>query len=192
MPQTSLALVAAGLLSGLVLSWPAELSAPKAHGLAGAPVARRAVTPAQDGAAGDAFDDVPVADDLAGCTPFRAIDGERQLDFDTEHGAVVETATPSHPLRSGGAPPPTRVGTFSTTDRTSGVVIVLAGVRREYTLIIPADGTQCILALGAPHAVNLERSWFGEAADGPDLDPPHYQQAAARPLQGGRHHGDST
>ena len=203
MPQTSLGLLAAGLASGLILSWPSDLAAPQAQRLAQAAGPRHAGAceprrqtgdgrcridaPAPGGSAGEAFDDVPVIDDLGGCTPFVAIDGERELDFDTEHGQVVETATPSEGPGRGGAPSATRVGTFSTDDRTSQVVVKLGGVRREYTLIIPAEGTECILALGAPHAVNLERSWFGQVADGPDLDPPIYERTAAPRIH--REHG---
>ena len=106
------------------------------------------------------------------------IGGDRALDFDTAHGEVVETAAPAAP-EGRGAPAITRVGTFSTAERTGRVVVVIAGVRREYTLIIPADGTQCILALGPPHAVNLERSWFGQVSDDPDSGASDYQRAAA-------------
>ena len=104
--------------------------------------------------------------------------GDRALDFDTAHGKVMETAAPTGP-QARGAPPMKRLGTFSTTERAGKVVVTLAGVRREYSLIIPADGTQCILALGAPNAVNLEQSWFGQILDGPDADPPSYQHATA-------------
>lgn len=198
MPQTSLALMASSLLSGLILTWPGDLPAPQAHQLAAAPGARHAATgralrgqtarhrasPAQDGPGGDAFAYGSVLDDLEGCTPFLAIDGDRELDFDTSSGQVVETVIPEAPIRSGGpAETPTRVGTFSTAERTSQVSIVIAGVRRQYTLIIPGDGTQCILALGSADNVNLERSWFGQVSDGPDLDQPAYEHAAAPPVR---------
>jgi hypothetical protein len=187
MPQTSLALLAAGLVSGLILSWPSDLSAPPAHRLARAAGVGRAVTPTQKAAADSTLAEPSVADDLEGCAPFLAIDGGRVLDFDSSRGKVVETVAPSPRQGRGGAPPTRRIGTFSTAERTSRVVIVLAGVRREYTLIIPADGTQCILALGAPHAVNMERSWFGgQASDGADFDPPTYEHAAAPRFPGGR------
>jgi hypothetical protein len=192
------------LICGFVLACPADLAVPHGHRPDGALAARRAAgceahRPAgEDGcriaapapgvrrAADDSPAYVSVADDLGACTPFLAIDGERTLDFDVAHGEVVETVTPSGPQRSGGGAATTRVGTFSTAERASRVVTVLAGVRRRYTLIIPAEGTQCILALGGPQAVNLERSWFGQASDGPDLDRPAFEHAAARRFQGGR------
>ena len=183
MLQTPLGLLAASLLSGVVLSWPSDLPAAHAdrgvaapdrgpaaicgpHAKAGPGHCRKAA-PAQDGSAADAFPDVTVADDLDSCTPFLAIDGDRRVDFDRAHGTVIEAAVPSGPERGdGGAPSRRRVGIFLTNDRTGQVITVIGGVRREYTLLIPAEGTQCILALGAAHAVNLEQSWFGQASDG--------------------------
>jgi hypothetical protein len=122
-----------------------------------------------------------VLDDLDSCSPFVAIDGDKELDFDTATSVVTETAGTSSGLRGPTAAPSTRVtGTFAASDETGRVTLTIGPLRREYTLVIPADGDQCILALGKANAVDLQQSWFGEVSDDPEADPPEYQHVAAR------------
>jgi hypothetical protein len=134
----------------------------------------------------EALPDAAVMDDLDSCSPFLAIDGDKELDFDTASGAVTETAGASEDLRGPASSPSIRlIGTFVASDQTGRVTMLIGGARREYTLVIPADGEQCILALGKANAVDLQQSWFGEISDDAEADAPDYQHAAAGPPQGG-------
>jgi hypothetical protein len=122
-----------------------------------------------------------IADELAACSPFLGIGGDKELDFDAATGAVTETI--DEPDGRGGLadPPPIEMtGTFAVNGRTGRIVTAIGGERREYALVVPGDSTQCILALGKAKAVDLEHSWFANPSDEPDAAPPEYQKAAGR------------
>lgn len=59
------------------------------------------------------------------------------------------------------------VGAFRVVGRTNRVMIVLGGVNHQYTLVLPTDSDQCILAKGDATAVDLSRSWFGTEEEDP-------------------------
>ena len=120
-----------------------------------------------------------------------AIDGDRELDFDTASGAVTETDDTSGDLRGPAKSPAVRtIGTFVTSDQTRRVTMtIVGGPAGRYTLVIPADGDQCILALGKADAVNLQQSWFGEISDDPETDAPEYQHVSAPHRRSSLHGG---
>ena len=100
---------------------------------------------------------------------------------------MTETEGASGDLRGdASSPSTTTIGTFVTSDQTRRVTMTIRGARRDYILVIPADGDQCILALGKADAVNLQQSWFGEISDDPQTDAPEYQQASAPHRRSGR------
>jgi hypothetical protein len=112
-----------------------------------------------------------VADDLDGCSPFSSLNGKQTLEFDVATGLVTredESAGAVSPVDDG--PPTTRaIGRFAVDERTRQVLVRLAGVTLQYTLVAPPDSNQCILAADEADTVDLERSWFGEVEDEPDL-----------------------
>jgi hypothetical protein len=194
MSHTSLGLLACAL----VMAYPGGPPSQPAHRLAwtGAPNhatdcrrghgARHGCMTRADDPSDEVLSDASVMEDLDSCSPFLAIDGGRELDFDTASGAVTETAASSDGLRDPASSPSIRmIGTFVASDQTGRVTMVIGGARRDYTLVIPANGDQCILALGKANDVDLQRSWFGEISDGDEADAPDYQHASARPPQGG-------
>jgi hypothetical protein len=144
---------------------------------AGNPRARPTATPPESS----------IAAELSECSPFYGFDGSQELDFDPERGVVVETIDP--PAGGGGArssPPIELAGTFSVKARTGRVFVAIGGVRREYTLVVPIESAQCILAFGSAKTVDLKRSWFATSSDEEDADPPEYQHAAKRQPRQGR------
>jgi hypothetical protein len=102
------------------------------------------------------------------------MDGRADLTFDVDKGVVTETVDGAAQTSRAGSNAPTLqiVGAFRAVGRTSRVTIALGGVSRQYTLVVPTDGDQCILAMGDATAVDLSRSWFGtdEEDSGPQDD----------------------
>lgn len=196
MTHTSLGLLACGL----ILAVPTGASPRDSHRHAGthqlAAAHRQSVAHRQSGARrladddsepGDEAMDASVMDDLEACSPFSALDGDKEIDFDVASGEVTETEGASNRLRGDARSPSTKtIGTFVASDQTGRVTMTIRGARRNYTLVIPADGDQCILALGRADAVNLQQSWFGEISDDPQADAPEYQHASAPHRRSGR------
>jgi hypothetical protein len=123
-----------------------------------------------------------LADSLEACSPFYDIEGAKELDFDAT-GAVTESIQPPDKPRGDGDQPPAEVvGRFEIAGPTGRVVVMIGNVRQEYSLVIPGEGSQCILAMGNAKTVDLQRSWFAAPSDDPgsDTGPPDYRRAAAR------------
>ena len=188
----------AALVCAFVLTYPSGLAGSRARDLvftrdvAGSvdcePVARcdlRAGKPRAKPIA--RLPDATIVTELSECSPFSGFDGYRELDFDLEKGVVTETIDP--PPCGVGARNSTPIeiaGSFLVKARTGRVVVAIGGVRREYTLVVPVESGQCILAFGGPKTVDLKRSWFAAFSDEPDADPPEYQHATKRQSPLGR------
>jgi hypothetical protein len=113
--------------------------------------------------------DVDVATDLADCSPFYNMDGRADLTFDVDKGVVTETiGGAARTSRADSSAPSVQiVGAFRAVGQTSRVTVALGGVSHQYTLVMPTDGDQCILAMGEATAVDLSRSWFGTDEEDP-------------------------
>jgi hypothetical protein len=120
-------------------------------------------------ASGKESSSLEVAENLEDCSPFYNFDGGQELEFDTQKGTVTET----HKALAQTSPADTQgpavkiVGDFAVA-QSNRVETKLGGVMLEYTLVIPTDGDQCILAVGAATSVDLEQSWFGDVDQGPE------------------------
>jgi hypothetical protein len=103
--------------------------------------------------------------ELEDCSPFYSFSGLESLDF--SGNSVFETRPdPGSQLEPRSQD--RRRATFDI-DPDNGRVRVFTGrSRRDYTLVVPTDGDQCVLAAGPASAANLARSWFGEIQDDPD------------------------
>jgi len=114
--------------------------------------------------------DLSIYDYVEECSPFSSVDGSRQLDFDSVTGAVtLEDDSADLPSAASDATPGKAVGTFAADEDTEQVYVRVAGATRQYTLVVPTDGGQCILAAGATEAADLNRSWFGAVEEDPEL-----------------------
>jgi hypothetical protein len=120
----------------------------------------------------------PASADLEDCSPFYSFAGTEELDF--EDGVVVETR------EDAGSPPSRdrraekRRGTFAVDDASARVRITVGKTTRDFTLVVPTDSDQCVLAAGPANAADLQRSWFGELDDDPEVDRPTVQHASLR------------
>jgi len=149
-----------------------------------APETRRVPAARQVDALDAPSSETTVADDLDGCSPFSSLDGKQRLDFDTTTSLVVredESAGGVSPVDDG-APTTRAIGRFAVDERTGRVLVRLAGVTLQYTLVAPPDSNQCILAADKADTVDLERSWFGEVEDEPGFPSPSEDEPAAAPL----------
>jgi hypothetical protein len=97
------------------------------------------------------------------------MDGSADLTFDIDKGVVTETVDGAARTSRAGSDAPTVeiVGAFRAVGRSNRVTIALGGVSNQYTLVVPTDGDQCILAKGDATAVDLSRSWFGTDEEDP-------------------------
>jgi hypothetical protein len=110
-----------------------------------------------------------IYDSIDDCSPFSSVDGSRQLEFDVASGRVTLSDDAGGLLAPAGGAPLKSVGTFAADETTQQVFVRVAGAIGRYTLVVPSDSEQCILAAGASDAANLERSWFGRPEEDPEL-----------------------
>ena len=114
--------------------------------------------------------DLSIYDYVEECSPFSSVDGTRQLDFDSVTGAVtLEDNSADLPSAASDTTPGKAVGTFAADEDSEQVSVRIAGATRQYTLVVPTDGGQCILAAGATESADLNRSWFGAVEEDPEL-----------------------
>jgi hypothetical protein len=117
--------------------------------------------------ASDLSSEESIFDSIDECSPFFSVDGSQQLEFDIESG-LVTLSDDAHGLMAPASDAPLKsVGTFAADERTRQVFVRVAGENRRYTLVVPSDGEQCILAAGTSNAADLRRSWFGSVEEDP-------------------------
>jgi hypothetical protein len=121
-------------------------------------------------------DEAAIVADLEDCSPFFSFTGAKQLDFDA--GTVVQTEDPSSPRDDLLTAPV--LGAFVVDEATRRVQLTFRKSTRDYTLIVPTDSDQCILAVGQPNAADLQQSWYGEFVDDPDASSPKVVHASLR------------
>ncbi len=134
----------------------------------GAPPERAAIAADQDAGPSSSGSDLGVTEDLEDCSPFYNMDGSADLNFDADEGKVTETVGGAARTSGASSKAPTMevAGNFRAIGQ-NRVLIVLGGVKDQYTLVVPPEGDQCILAKGEATAVDLSRSWFGTEAEDP-------------------------
>jgi hypothetical protein len=110
-----------------------------------------------------------VFDSIDECSPFFSVDGTQQLEFDVVSGLVTLSDDAGGLLAPAKDAPLKSVGSFAADERTQQVFVRVAGVNRRYTLVVPSDSEQCILAAGASNAADLRRSWFGSVEEDPEF-----------------------
>ena len=116
-------------------------------------------------------------EDLQDCSPFFSLTGDKQLDFAAD--AVTETHNPSA-LPPRGEAPEIRAGTFVAVEATRRVRLRIDRAERDYILVVPTDSDQCILAVGTPQNANLQRSWYGQFGNDPEVSRPEILEASLR------------
>jgi hypothetical protein len=153
------------LIVGIILMWPVSA---RDRGNAALAVSRasRSVT-------GASLENAPppIAA-LENCSPFYSFSGGEYLEF--ENDAVIETKQ-----QPGDSDRTVSVrGAYVVLGSRRVVRITVGGSTREYALVVPTDGDQCILAAGAEHAADLKQSWYGELGDDAEDDPSLFVHAA--------------
>lgn len=119
--------------------------------------------------ASDPSSEETIFDFIDECSPFSSVDGSQQLEFDIVSGLVTLSDDAGGLLAPAGDAPLKSVGTFAADERTQQVIVRVAGVNGRYTLVVPSDSEQCILAAGASNAADLRHSWFGSIEEDPEL-----------------------